>query len=267
MTDLNPLLGRRDALRRLSLLLGGVATAPLAPALLSGCRTPAGDELASYTYATLDADQQSLLSALVDQILPATDTPGASDVGVPQFIDMMLSEWYAAEERDGFLAGLAALDARAGGGSFAALDADAQAALVRQLDAETFAERPSGSEATADRDAATADEDVAGVAVEGTSAIDEQTENEVAGMQGDLGEAQSDDPEATREVDELGNEVDDSGASTPGDGPPFFRQLKELTVAGYYTSEAGATEELQWLAAPGRYDADVPLAEVGRAWA
>ena len=265
MTDLNPLLGRRDALRRLSLLLGGVATAPLAPALLSGCRTPAGDELASYTYATLDADQQSLLSALVDQILPATDTPGASDVGVPQFIDMMLSEWYAPEERDGFLAGLAALDARAeslprtgsGGGSFAALDADAQAALVRQLDAETFASA----------DPEPIDEDVAEAAQEGTYAAGEEQEKEVAGMQGDLGEAQGDEPEATREVDELGNEVDDSGASTPGDGPPFFRQLKELTVAGYYTSEAGATEELQWLAAPGRYDADVPLAEVGRAWA
>ena len=40
-----------------------------------------------------------------------------------------------------------------------------------------------------------------------------------------------------------------------------------MTVAGYYTSEVGATQELRWLAAPGRYDADVPLAEVGRAWA
>ncbi|MEM1118395.1 MAG: gluconate 2-dehydrogenase subunit 3 family protein, partial [Bacteroidota bacterium] len=48
---------------------------------------------------------------------------------------------------------------------------------------------------------------------------------------------------------------------------PFYRQLKELTVAGYYTSEVGATQELQWLAVPGRYDADVPLSAVGRAWA
>ncbi len=49
--------------------------------------------------------------------------------------------------------------------------------------------------------------------------------------------------------------------------PPFFSQLKELTVAGYYTSEVGATQELHWNPAPGEYRPDVPLAEVGRTWA
>ncbi len=49
--------------------------------------------------------------------------------------------------------------------------------------------------------------------------------------------------------------------------PPFFAMLKQLTLLGYYTSEIGATEELQWLAAPGRYDGCLPLDEVGRAWA
>jgi hypothetical protein len=29
----------------------------------------------------------------------------------------------------------------------------------------------------------------------------------------------------------------------------------------------GATQELQWLAAPGRYEADLSLEEVGRTWA
>jgi hypothetical protein len=48
---------------------------------------------------------------------------------------------------------------------------------------------------------------------------------------------------------------------------PFFATVKEWTLAGYYTSEIGATQELQWLAVPGRYDADVPLNEVGRTWA
>ena len=48
---------------------------------------------------------------------------------------------------------------------------------------------------------------------------------------------------------------------------PFFATLKEWTLVGYYTSEIGATQELQWLAAPGRYDADPPLNEVGPTWA
>ena len=253
MTDFNPLLGRRDALRRLSLLLGGVATAPLASGLLSGCRTPGGDELASYTFQTLDADQQNVLAALVDQILPATDTPGASEVGVPQFIDTMLSEWYAPEERDGFLAGLAAVDARADGG-VVALDDDARAALVAALDDETFAPNPPADDP---------DGDVAGAAQEGTYQAQEEADAEVAGMQGDLGEAMSDSSGTDGPI----NTGEGTVAVGGSEAPPFFRQLKELTLAGYYTSEPGATQELQWMAAPGRYDADVPLAEVGRAWA
>lgn len=49
--------------------------------------------------------------------------------------------------------------------------------------------------------------------------------------------------------------------------PAFFTLIKHLTLAGYYTSEIGATQELRWIAAPGRYEGDLPYAEVGRAWA
>jgi hypothetical protein len=257
-------IGRRSALRRIGLALGGVATAPLAPALLSGCRTPGDD----YAYQTLGADQQRTLAALVDQILPPTDTPGAAEAGVPQFVDLMLSEWYAPDERDRFLAGLADVDAEAEGGSFVALDPEAQMAYVADLDAREF-DDPEIPAADA------ADGDVAESAQEGMYKAGEEEEREVAGLQGDLGAAQDDDartPElpddeesmGAREVDELGNEVDRAPAEA---GPSFYRQLKELTVAGYYTSEAGATEELQYNAVMGRYDPDVPLAEIGRAWA
>ena len=271
--DFNPLLGRRDALRRLSVLLGGVATAPLASGLLGGCRTPAGDDLADYTYRTLSEPQQRTLAALVDEIIPATETAGASEAGVPQFVDTMLTDWYAPDERDQFLAALDAVDRRASG-SFVDLDGEARARLVATMDAEAYAEQPGavGSEAAPDDD--DRDGDVAGAAQEGTYQAQEEAENEVAGMQGDLGEAQGDDAEgASAEGDTAATGATQlsTGEGTvsvgEAEGPPFFRQLKELTLAGYYTSEVGATEELQWLAAPGRYDADVPLADVGRAWA
>ena len=242
-------IGRRTLLRRLGLALGGVATAPLASALLSGCRTPS--DLDAYEYAALDADQQRTLSALVDHILPATDTPGASDVGVPQFIDQMLAEWYAPDERAAFLADLGAIDRRASG-AFLSLDAEAQARLVATLDAEAYADQPGavGSEARPDEDAI--DANTAEAAREGTFNQQQEQDLAVAGTQGDLGQAQSDTTAA---------------ADAPAEAPPFFRQLKELTLAGYYTSEPGATQELQWLAAPGKWDADAPLAEIGRAWA
>jgi hypothetical protein len=48
--------------------------------------------------------------------------------------------------------------------------------------------------------------------------------------------------------------------------PPFMRTMKELTVAGYYTSEVGQTVELRQVPF-GPFRANVPLDEIGRAWA
>ena len=49
--------------------------------------------------------------------------------------------------------------------------------------------------------------------------------------------------------------------------PPFFLTMKEWTLAGYYTSEIGMTEELQHLRISGTYVGCKPLTEVGRSWA
>jgi hypothetical protein len=48
---------------------------------------------------------------------------------------------------------------------------------------------------------------------------------------------------------------------------PFFRVMKELTLVGYYTSQAGATRELRHVAIPGRYEGCVPRTRIERAWA
>ena len=44
-----------------------------------------------------------------------------------------------------------------------------------------------------------------------------------------------------------------------------WQALRDLTVFGFYTSEA-ATQELSYEEIPGRYESCLPLAEVGRAW-
>jgi hypothetical protein len=51
------------------------------------------------------------------------------------------------------------------------------------------------------------------------------------------------------------------------DRSAFFPKLKELVVVGYYTSEIGATQELRHEVMPMEYKGDIPLADVGRAWA
>lgn len=48
---------------------------------------------------------------------------------------------------------------------------------------------------------------------------------------------------------------------------PFFTILKDLTLSGYFTSEIGATQALEYVAVPGRYDGCVPLKAGQKAWA
>ena len=48
---------------------------------------------------------------------------------------------------------------------------------------------------------------------------------------------------------------------------PFFSMLKDLTLMGYFTSEIGATQALEYVAVPGRYDGCVPLKPGQKAWA
>jgi hypothetical protein len=48
---------------------------------------------------------------------------------------------------------------------------------------------------------------------------------------------------------------------------PFVLQLKELTLLGFFTSEPGATQVLQYNQVPGPYKGCVPLTEVGKTWA
>jgi len=48
---------------------------------------------------------------------------------------------------------------------------------------------------------------------------------------------------------------------------PFILKIKELTLLGFFTSEAGATQVLQYKQVPGPFKGCVPLTEVGKAWA
>ena len=50
-----------------------------------------------------------MLEALVDTILPATDTPGARQARVQVFVDLALRDCYTPAEQQLFVAGLEAL--------------------------------------------------------------------------------------------------------------------------------------------------------------
>ena len=54
--------------------------------------------------------QLARVAAIADTILPRTDTPSASDVGVPDFVNVVVSENYGDADRDAFVAALEQID-------------------------------------------------------------------------------------------------------------------------------------------------------------
>ncbi|MEP6620728.1 MAG: gluconate 2-dehydrogenase subunit 3 family protein [bacterium] len=79
----------------------------------------------------------ALVAGIADTILPRTDTPGASDVGVPAFVDVIVSENYVDADRVAFVAGLDAIDAEtrlANPSGFAAMRAEERDAVIERLE-------------------------------------------------------------------------------------------------------------------------------------
>src|SRR3989442_15479326 len=100
--DAQPVIDRREALRRVTLLLGGAVSASTVAGVLAGCetrRTPDG----AWTPRALTSEQVELVAAVAEHILPETDTPGAHAALVHRFIDALLAESYPPEERRRFL--------------------------------------------------------------------------------------------------------------------------------------------------------------------
>ena len=63
--------------------------------------------------------------------------------------------------------------------------------------------------------------------------------------------------------------VEAERATTPAPKRPFILMAKELTMLGFFTSEPGATQVLQYIAVPGSYKGCIPLSEAGngKTWA
>jgi len=138
--------------RELLTLLAGAGLTTLA------CRADRGNPTVQatrsgppYQFKALDSHQAATVSAAGDCIIPATDTPGATEAGVPEFIDVIVGEWYEPAEREQFLAGIADLDRRSAssGGKFTELNAEQQHAVLAQLESEALAARKADPKAPA----------------------------------------------------------------------------------------------------------------------
>ncbi len=134
LVPLTTSMERRDFLRAF-----GVATAvALLPHDAVAAWSTVGTRLSSS--GVLTGPQLASIGAIADTILPRTDSPSATDVKVPAFIDVIVSEQYTDADRDAFIAGLAAIDGRAkelGGASFGGLAESGRRDVITALEAET----------------------------------------------------------------------------------------------------------------------------------
>lgn len=187
-------MDRRQALQ---LLAAGTAL-HLAPRKLVAVLREARQLLASPAASrTLNPHQDATVNAMTEMILPRTDTPGAADVGVSQFIDLMLTEWYDEQDRARFLSGLAEVDQR-----------------TEMLFGKNF--------------------------VEGSP--DQKSEILIW-----LGE------KMIEEADATGGRSRQRRGSSPR-SESFYPMLRHLTLTAYYTSEAGATQELHFQVIPDSHE-------------
>ncbi len=116
---------RREALVRAAALAGLSLTPAWLDCVLAAAAGPV---------VALPPARAAVLAAAAERILPRTDTPGATDVGVPAFLARLLEGFVSPADRETVLVGLDALDAAARaahGRGFAEVAPSAQDALVR----------------------------------------------------------------------------------------------------------------------------------------
>lgn len=187
-------MNRRDFVRQLSAGMGAALSPGVLAAILSGCQ--AEPEPSGF----LSIPERNVLGSLAEAIIPTTDTPGAIDAGVPQYIEMMLQHFTPPEEVGVFRAQLHWVSSWLSG-----------------QDARMLGD------------------------------VNEEKRNAFLGA-----------------LDDQAFRAGTSHEAPPGE-PALFAILKPLTVAGYYTSEIGATQELHPM--PFAPYKDLPFDEIGKTWA
>jgi hypothetical protein len=97
---------RRSFLRGTSALMAHASFPRVLAGFLAGCATADAAPAKPIFFSRADMDR---VTALVDLILPATDSPAASEARTHEFVDAALSACATSKQQSTFRAGLAAL--------------------------------------------------------------------------------------------------------------------------------------------------------------
>lgn len=99
-------MNRRDAVKNVAILMGGVMSASTVSVMLNSCSTG----IKKGSGFQFSDDEKKMISQIAGLIIPRTGTPGAIEAGVPDFIIMMMQDCYPDKDQQQFHNGLAAFD-------------------------------------------------------------------------------------------------------------------------------------------------------------
>ncbi|MGB5228247.1 gluconate 2-dehydrogenase subunit 3 family protein [Eudoraea sp.] len=94
-------MDRRAALKKTAMVAGSAAMVPSLFSLLQSCQQK---KRINWEPIFLTINQAELISTLVDTLLPKTETPGALDVKVDVFIDLVFAKLFNKAGQDAMIA-------------------------------------------------------------------------------------------------------------------------------------------------------------------
>ncbi|HLU93308.1 MAG TPA: gluconate 2-dehydrogenase subunit 3 family protein [Membranihabitans sp.] len=97
-------MDRRTAIKRTTIIMGTALSAGTLTGLLAGCTA---QKTLDWVPLWLTEDDVQTLTALVDTLLPKTETPSASEVGVPKYIDDIVGNFWNTTDQIDFQQGIA----------------------------------------------------------------------------------------------------------------------------------------------------------------
>ncbi len=137
-------MDRREALKRVTFMLGGIALVGSSTGLLTACAKADRDAVATAGMTgDFTTDDIALLDEVADTILPDTaKSPGAKAAKTGPFIALMVKDTYTPEDQKVFRDGLVALEDASkkanGGATFMKATPAQRTALLTALDKEQF---------------------------------------------------------------------------------------------------------------------------------
>jgi len=241
MTARDEMIGRREAIQRVSALLGGI-TLVGGSALITACEKEGASARADSAagvgeFTTADI---AFLDEVADTMLPETKTPGAKAAKVGAFMALMVTDTYQPADRKRFRDGMRRVDEESrkdSGAGFMQATPQQRLALLQRLDREQKAQADARESASSAKKGKEAD-----------------------------AKADARLPDQRKENAE-GTDANPAPAITADAPTHYFRMMKELSLLGYFTSEVGSTKAQRYIESPGRFDPCVPYVKGETSWA